>query len=296
MEIYAPSGLRCEARPFKGREIMAIVEALEETESMGNDAMLELLNGTWLSTLDVGPYAKLEGAERKPNWQSEVVKNDLLGLLLSLRVGSFPDGHLYEFPVRCEGPGCRHRIIWGCNITEHILSRVRELPEPGRRYLESGEPIVHNVAGTEVRFRLPTLQSEVPMLKWIKQMRKRKGPDGRKARRTRKQTVIDRMAAQIIGLEFNGVVQKPTVPRAHAFVMDLDAPDLYDLREAMDLADVQIDSEITVKCDECDWEFETDIPLTQSFLDPGILGRRARWFGHLDAEPELASQSETQTS
>lgn len=282
MEIYAPSGLRCEARPFKGREIMAIVEALEETESMGNDAMLELLNGTWINTLDVGPYAKLEGVDRKPNFPSEVLKNDILGLLLSLRVGSFPDGYDYVFKVRCEDLMCKHAITWATNIVKHILSRVRSLPEESEAHVATGELLHFDVAGSDVAFRLPTLASEAPMQKWIKLQRRRRGPGGRQARRTKRQTVIDRMAAQIVQLDG----KKALVPKAHAFVMDLDAVDLYALRERMDLADVQIDNQITVKCDECDLEFETDLPLGPSFLDPHILSRRDRWFGHWDADKE----------
>lgn len=286
MEIYAPSGLRCEARPFKGREIMDVVEALEETESMGDDAMTRLLSGTWLSTTDVGPYTKLtEGTDAKPNWQNQVLKGDLLGLLLSLRVGTFPDGYDYVFKVRCEDQLCRHAITWGTHITKNVLSRVRPLPDESCGHLATGELLPFNVAGTDVRFRLPTLASEAPMQKWIKQQRKRRGPGGKRLRRTKRQTLMDRLAAQIVQLDG----QRATVPRAHAFVMDLDAPDLYALRERMDLADVQIDNQLTVKCDECDLEFETDLPLGQSFLDPHILSRRDRWFGHLDAENEQVS-------
>jgi hypothetical protein len=265
---------------------MAIVERLEDTESMGTDAMLELLNGTWLSTTDAGPYLKLvpdEGAAVKPNWQNQVLKNDILGLLLSLRVGSFPKGYDYEFKVRCEGERCKHPIRWGTHIVDHVLSRMRTLCDESVAHLETGEPLLYNAAGAEIGFRLPTLASEVPMRKHIKQLRKRR------TRKTKKETTIDRVAAQILTIGS----KKVRAQQAHDFVLDLDAVDYYALRDHFDLADVQIDNELTVKCPECDWVFEVDLPLTPSFLDPTSLSRRDRYFGHLDAE-EQADSKETE--
>ena len=280
MIIYGPSGIRCEARRFTGKEMQGIADTIEEGQSMSDHAMTQLLGSVWVSNLCTGPYDI--APEAKPNFYNQILKADISGLLLSLRVGSFRDGTNYKFAVRCPEAECKARVPWAVDLAKHVLPRSRGLSEAGRLYLSDHTPIVVTVPDDEwafefegervhsVQMRLMTLAAEEPMRKFLKQEVKRK------QRKTRDILLADRLASQIVGVNGEAVA---SIATKLDFTRGLAQDDLYLLRDQIDEHECEVDALITVRCVECNWEFDAPLPFGPSFLDPTSLSRRERLFG-----------------
>lgn len=279
MEIRGASGLVCEASKFRGREIQAIADKLEEGRSMSDQAMCSLLSSCWSQTIDSGPYDLDDG---KPNFYNQILKGDIPSLLLCLRVGSFKEGTNYGFKVRCEDADCREPIPWHIDISKDVLSRIKPLSDEGQEHLRSKEPIeVVTLDGTRVGFQLMTLSREEPMRKFVKQQRKRK------QRRTRDGLLQDRIASQILTIDGNRV---SNVRDRWEWASDLTGEELYHLRDMFDAHDCEVDTTITVRCHECGWEFDAPLPFGRSFLDPTSQSRRDRLFGPVKDQQESMDQ------
>lgn len=240
---------------------------------MSEMAMCTLLASCWTRTIDVGPYVDMDPGER-PDFYNKMLKADIPGLLLSLRAGSFRKGDEYLFDVRCED--CGTRITWATFIEEHILSRSRGLSEAGKAYVETKSPIeVKLPEGPDGKphtlgMRLTTLSEEEPVRKFLDQQVKRR------QRKSKTALLADRLASQIVTVD--GVPMKSIAERVK-FCNDTSQDDLYELRDAIDAHECEVDTTITVRCRECKWEFDTQLPFGQSFLDPKSLSRRESRFG-----------------
>lgn len=290
MIIKGPSGVTFEARKFRGREIQKVADRIEEGAGMSEMAMCTLLSSCWIRTVDVGPYVDLDPGTC-PDFYNAILKADIPALLLGLRAGSFRKGDEYLFDIRCEDGSCNTRITWATNIVKHVIPRSRGLSEAGSAYVESGTPIEVKVAeGPDgkphtVGMRLTTLAQEEPVRKFIEQQVKRR------KRKSKTAMLADRLASQIVHVD--GVEMKSIAKRVE-WCNDLSMDDLYTLRESIDMHECEVDVMITVKCPECSWEFDAQLPFGQSFLDPMSLSRREKRFG-LPGEDSQESASESST-
>ena len=290
MIIKGPSGVAFEARKFRGREIQKVADRIEEGAGMSEMAMCTLLAACWLRTVDVGPYVSLD-PESVPNFYNDVLKADIPGLLLNLRAGSFRRGDEYTFDVRCEDASCGERITWHTNLAKHVLPRSQGLSAAAVAYLESGTLIpIKLLEGPDGKphmlgMRLTTLAEEEPTRKFLSQQVKRR------KRKSKQQLLADRIASQLVTVDG----QKMTsIAHRLNFCADLSMDDLYDVRDKIDAHECDVDTAITVKCHECKWEFDVQLPFGQSFLDPTSVSRRERRFGLLDEErPENESSNDT---
>jgi hypothetical protein len=282
MIIYGPSGVKFEARRFTGQEIQDIADTIEEGQSMSDHAMCQLLSSCWVRTIDQGPYSF---GDAKPNFYNQVLKSDIAGLLLTLRVGSFRNGSEYRFAVRCPDGDCKARVPWFTNLSEHVLPRTRPLSPAGALYMQDGTPISIAFPVDEwspmlpsgqpiltIEMRLMTLAAEEPMRKYLKQELKRK------QRKTKDILLADRLASQIVGV--NGEPMASIAAKLQ-LTRSLPQDDLYYLRDEIDMHECEVDALITVKCPECNWEFDAPLPFGPSFLDPTSQSRRDRMFGAL---------------
>ncbi len=125
MIIWGASGVKFEARKFRGRDIQAVNDKVEDG-SVTDAGMCHLLSACWERTVDPGPY-ELE-PDAKPNFYNQILKSDVACLLLTLRQGSFRNGDEYAFKTRCQSDDCRKPIeSWHISLGKHVLSRVRTL-------------------------------------------------------------------------------------------------------------------------------------------------------------------------
>lgn len=253
-------------------------ERLDEGRTMTDIAMCELLSQCWLSTIDPGPY-NFE-VNQKPNFHNQVLKSDIPMLLLTFRVGSFKNGSTYNFNLRC--PECRSKVPWTTDLEKYILPRTRPLSEEGIQYLADKTPIDIDFtnAPDEVEFRgervsnvgirLLTLHSEKQVDDHLKQEIRRK------ERRTKNKTGADSLASYL--LTVNGQPLK-NVAEKLKFMRDLTHDSLLFFRDSVDEHEAELDANVTARCHECKWEFDTILPFGPSFLDPSSSTRRERLFG-----------------
>lgn len=283
MIIQGPSGVTFEARKFTGAEIQAVADKLEEGKSMSDKAMTSLLGMCWTGTVDSGPYSL---GDAKPNFYNKILKSDVVGLLLSLRVGSFRKGNEYDFVVRC--PDCASKVQWYVDLSKFILPRQKPLSSQGEAFVRHGEgivitlpederPVVEGEEVESVTMQLMTLQREEPMKAFLRQEIRRK------ERKTKDILLADRIGSQLLG--WNGHELKSAAHKCQ-FARKLPQDDLYFLRDEIDKHDAEVDTMVTIVCPECKWEFESALPFGPSFLDPTILSRRARLFDKPEQETD----------
>lgn len=290
MIVKGPSGAAFEMRKFRGRELQKVADRIEEGAGMSEMAMCTLLQSCWMGTVDVGPYVSLDPGSA-PDFYNEILKADIPGMLLGLRVGSFRKGSEYLFEIRCENPQCGERITWATDIVEHVLPRTQGLSEAAIAHVETGEPIVIDlIEGSDGKphklgIRLTTLVQEEPTRNYLNvQVKRRK-------RKNKNQMLADRIATQLVTVD-----GKPMKSIAHRldFCQDLAMDDLFDVRDKIDAHECDVDTTITVKCHECKWEFDTQLPFGQSFLDPTSVSRRERRFGLPGAEHQANESTSEQ--
>jgi hypothetical protein len=260
MRIVCPSGFAGQARKLRGSEIQTIADRLEEdaTVADGTTTIAPLLGAVWLETTDSGPYPFISEAEGlKPDW-SRMIKADAISALFQVRIGSFRDGHLYEFPLTC--PACKQRFNVPVNLPTDILDKAKPMPRATIEAIRTGAPLIAHLSdGREVKFRLPTMADDLPAAKIRKQLVRagKRQNDGA--------TVVDQVAMMITSVEGESHMDPR---RTWLWARDLDLDEIYGLAEQFDAQSGGYDTIIHAKCANCKTPQEVDLPLGRTFLDP----------------------------
>jgi hypothetical protein len=267
MRIELPSGASGQARRLKTGDLADLAEALED-DQLGDEGAFALIRSAWLQVDDPGPYPEdvMAFGTAQPDW-ARVLKGDLVGALLQIRIGSLREGYTYEFDVPCEHSKKCPPIKWEIDLRESIIAKVKRLPDTSRDHVRSGEPLVTHLYNPEseqhdgpaVSFRLQTVAAERP----IEELRKKQLEQ--KRRKSNQTNVIDQLAAQITKVEGQSLQNERQVWQ---WVRALDWDDALDLQAAFEEADCGYETEIEVMCKQCRRPQQNDLPLQKSFLVP----------------------------
>lgn len=259
MRIVFPSGFCGEARKLRGHEIQAVADRIEEDATIadGSSTIAPLLAGVWLGTTDPGPYSFVTAGETSPEW-SRLLKADVIGALFQVRVGSFRDGHIYQFPAQC--PACKKRYDCDVDIKAVILDKMKPVPEATCEAIRKGEALTAHLSdGRAVKFRMTTMADDMPAAKLRKQL-VRAGVRGNDS-----MTIVDHVAMMVVSVEGQNHMDPK---RVWLWARELDLDELYGLTDQFDAQTGGYDTVINAKCPHCKHIQELDLPLGRTFLDP----------------------------
>lgn len=264
MKIELPSGAIGTARKFKTGDLQDLADGMED-DQLATEGVFLLVRSSWIQVTDAGPYAEevMAIGTQQPEWP-RVLKGDTLGALLQTRVGSFRDGHIYEFDTECER--CEEPIKWEVDLQSAVIDKVKRLPEASYEHLRSGEPLTTRLYNSEsgerdgpvVSFRLQTVASEAPFNELRKKQLKQR-------RKSPKPNIVDQLASQVVSVEGQNLGNER---RVWQWVHGLDLEVSLALQDDFEAADCGYETEIEIRCDQCRRRQKVDLPLQKSFLVP----------------------------
>lgn len=267
MIIELPSGAAGSARKFKTGDLQELADGMED-DRLATEGIFLLVRSSWLQCSDPGPYPEdvMAYGTGTPNWP-RVLKGDLISALFQTRIGSFRDGHMYQFDVPCEHNEKCPPIEWEIDLRELVSQRVKRLPESSLEHVRTGEPLVTRLYNPEtqkhdgpaVSFRLQTVSNEGPIV----ELRKKQLDQNR--RQSNKPNLIDQLASQIIAVEGQKLTNERQVWQ---WVQKLDLEYSLDLQAAFEEADCGYDTAVEVRCKQCRRTQKVDLPLQKGFLVP----------------------------
>jgi len=254
--INLPSKAKVVMRQLLFKEENILAKAAKTRRSEMNNILISILKNCTVRIEDPGPYDFLKGTQIM-DWD-KVISGDRVGAMIGLRKISYKEGNkVLISDVRCQS--CRNDFSWEVNLDEDL--KYQELPEDSFKRLEAGKPFTVKIDGHEIKFILPTGETEA---KYQKLRKQNKGRD-----------MASGLRSRIIG------VTKPDGEEIHPRdIIDwldgegkgkypgLTSDDAEDIRDKMDLVDGGIDLEVTADCDDCGSMVRFDLPFDSIFL-PG---------------------------
>lgn len=261
--VILPTGLAGHLRPMTTRDECLLAQRNAQRQGLVTD---RLLDACWVETLDHGPYPDSAfDQDGKPRWD-QILTGDRYYAMLRLRVASY--GPEYDFRTQCTAGRCRATIDWRISLdverqrdgdeladTDGLVV-VRWTPEQQESFRTGGNRFSTTLSdGSRVSFRLMTGQLERLLFK--------------AARADAPQAIEDALRMRIVEVE--GV--KPA--ELQRWVSTLRAKCAAELRDAMDQADVGVDTEIEIDCPTCGASQFVDLPFPAGFT-PERRGRQTR--------------------
>lgn len=240
--VAGPSGFAGRVRGLKIKELKVLTDkkALRTGEFVD-----QFLRSAWLETTAAGPYGFSTGLGAEVDW-SRVLQADRSVAILDVRIATY--GDTYEFDVDC--PRCDAKIAWKLPLSK--LPR-KALPAESIAAFKASKQFDVTIAGKKATFKLLT------------------GADERetaKAARNSDDPVTESVIARITSIE--GV----TSAGLRAYIENMDASALVELRTAIDAVDGGVDTTITVRCRECRGEPEVEVPFGRAFWTPSAVRSR----------------------
>jgi len=259
-----PSSLKLETRGLT----LAEENILASADRRGDDEILDrVFASCWKGTVDPGPY-KL-GQNNQPPW-SDLIQGDRFVHMLFLRTLSYTNGHLYEIEVYHED--CGTRFPWQVDLLKDMP--IRMLNEDAIERVRTGTPFETSIDGRVVKFKIPTVKEAKFTEKLQEQFPERMMAAMLRARLVEVEGVEKRDLMDWLDGN-NGVSEK---------YPGLTSEQGEELRDAYDLVDGGIDTDVEVVCTKptCRQAFLHAVPFGRRFLLPskGIEARkRARRLG-----------------
>jgi hypothetical protein len=247
---------------------LAEENVLATADRRNNDEMLDrVFAACFKATVEPGPYDIKNGAA--PVWGS-LLQCDRFVLMIKLRCLSYVDGHLYEIDAHHDE--CDMRFPWEVDLKEDLP--IRKLTEDAVERVKTGQPFECNVGGKLVKYKLPTVKDMALSEKLQEQFPERAMAAMLRARLVEVEGVEKRDWMEWLD-GANGESTK---------FKGLDSDEAEALRDAYDLSDGGVDTEIEITCKRvsCRQRFVQQLPFDQGFLLParGIRARkRARRLG-----------------
>lgn len=274
MRIDFPSGLSCEFRKLKGKELSALANA---GDSISTQNFINMLRSCWTVTVSAGPYTHAD--DGVPNWD-QVVSGDLLYGITMLSAASMPEGDRYVFPVRCESrhigsDASTRNFRWGLSLARDVKVQ-RMSPEAQKMMRESGNRFPAKLlSGEEASFKLLTSADDKPLRDLLR------------LHKIRTATLAERFAVQFTSVA--GV--NSDLRTRYRFFLELDNDVLEDLREQTEKYDCGFMTSVEVTCPDasCGMVQEVQLPFDR------ICSPRLKIKGETQADvesPEPASSSE----
>lgn len=245
MLIDSPSGMTCEFRKLKGKELSMLANA---GDSISTQTFINMLRACWTRTESAGPYTHAD--EGVPNWD-QVVSGDLLYGITMLSAGSIPGGDRYVFPVRCQSrhvgqePSTRN-FKWGLSLARDVKvhrmsAEVQEMMRAGGNRFSA-----KLLTGQDVSFKLLTSVDDKPLRDLLR------------LHKLKNASLAERFAVQVTSIA--GV--NSDLRARYRFFLDLDNDVLEDLREQTEKYDCGFNTTVEVTCPEpsCGLVQEVQLP------------------------------------
>lgn len=236
--ITCPSGLVGEIRGLKAKEASILADPVAQRKGA---TLSNVLASCWLSTVDAGPYAWLNGGPVK--W-SEILLGDRFFVLLRVRAATF--GEEYAFKVPCGS--CSEPIDWELNLSD---LPCKELPEEARENLKAGNN----------RFELTLSDGKKAAYRLLT------GADEQKMQALAKAHPSNRPVVQLAARLFE--IEGVSGPDRVRYIEDLELAEVVRIGEVLDETDCGVETSIDVECMACGAPSRVQLPFeTRDFWLP----------------------------
>lgn len=177
---------------------------------------------------------------------SQLLSSDRVFIMLWLRSVSY--GNQYKFNIQC--PSCKQKFEFMVDLSTHPIKEFEKdtpLEEPFQFTLP--------ISKYTLTFRLPRGVDEIELIKMGNAAKKIDQTDD---------SIVRRLQSLIFKIERDGQV----VPKEqHAdFIESLIAGDASAFRRELDRIDAGVEDIKGIICPSCEYEFDTSIPVTESFF------------------------------
>lgn len=239
MEITCPSGLRGIIRGMKVREL----GDMSDSKLIRSGKIIDKLVSTcWEKTTNSGPYAHT--TDNLP-WES-MLQGDRAWAFLALRMATF--GTEYAFEHTCSNEMCKTK--YECVVKLDTLKQ-KALPKTSYSHIHDNSPLVTEVAGRKVAYRLLRCNDD-QKLKYLTEQQRLSFP-------------VAQIATRILDVE--GIPDSDSEAIV-GWIENLEMADGLALREAMEEADCGVEMTIDTVCPNprCGNTESFDLPLGLGFF------------------------------
>lgn len=245
-----PSGCQIALRQIMLREENMLAEAIKAKRGSTMQSLYKVLNECTVEIVEPGPYEFLSSGGR-PDWNN-MLAGDMMATMIHLRVLSYKEREIYTvFNVPCQQ--CGRKDSYEINLYEDMI--WRDLSEEGRKKLINKEPFEVSINDTLIKFHMVTGNTQNKVDKLTRQFPGRPVSAGLRARI---ESVENVDVAHIMDWLDGGNNEKYT---------GLSSDDAEALRDAFDLVECGIDTEVELCCPD-GHEFLIDLPFGVGFLAP----------------------------
>lgn len=177
---------------------------------------------------------------------AQLLSSDRVFIMLWLRSVSY--GNEYKFNIQC--PSCQQRFEYVVDLSNHPIKELEKENAPE-------EPLIFTlpISKYTLHYRLPRGVDEIELIKMNNAAKKVNQTDN---------SVVRRLQSLLIKIERDG----EEVPQNQyaAFVESLIAGDASAFRQELERVDAGVEDIKDISCPSCGYEFDTAIPVTESFF------------------------------
>lgn len=179
---------------------------------------------------------------------AELLSSDRVFIMLWLRSVSY--GNVYKFNLICQNTACQKRFEYEVDLSEHP---IKEIEDP-----EISEPFELTLPAMKYKiwFRLPRGKDEIEIIKMQNKPKKIDDTDD---------SIVHRLSSILSKVEDPNGQELPS-NQFQAFIESLVGRDASAIRKAIDEYDAGVEDIQGIQCPHCDYEFDTAIPITESFF------------------------------
>lgn len=181
---------------------------------------------------------------------SELLSSDRVFLMLWLRSISY--GNIYKFNLTCPNNACGRRFEYEVDLSEHPIEEIEDSS------VEEPFELTLPVMKYKIWFRLPRGKDEIEIIKMQNKPKKVDDTD---------ESIVRRLSSVIEKIEDPEGNEIPSAQH-QAFVESMVGRDASEFRKAIDSHDGGVEDIQNIQCPHCDHEFDTPIPITESFFRP----------------------------
>jgi hypothetical protein len=259
--IKLPSGAEVILRQLLMREENMLAQAARSRGKSQSRVLNDVLDSCLVEWVELGPY-RLD-PEAKPSIK-DFLMGDKFVMMVELRLITYRDGNLYTInDVECPSGSCPP-FDFEVDIKRDMMHRDLT-PEDAATFAE-GKPFECTIDGHVVTFSLADGRTEERLEKLHKQH------PGRPMACTLRSRIVD-----VEGVDRRDIMDWLDGNNGESKQFDgLGGQECEDLRDAMDLHECGIDTEVLMECPHCGREAYIDVPFDSGFLLPskGILARK----------------------
>lgn len=243
LEVTLPSGVQGTIRGLKIKQL----NLFSDRKMLRTGEFLEkFLEWGWVRTTSTGttptqdggasvaPYPWLQVGDGGMDWQRALQADRFYAMVM---VRAATDGALFDFSIPCSH--CGKPIESRVHLVEDLV--VKRIPGTSLELHRAGKEFERVIAGTPVKFRLLTGADE-------RDIQKRMEADTDK--------ITTGISARLTWVD--GITDKKKI---RAWVDDLDAGIITDLRQMFEEVDGGVETAVAVTCDQCGRAQETELPL-----------------------------------